>query len=55
MTDTKCEFCGSKQIIVEQPYVDRTTGKNLTDYCCTAQKKNREYDKKHFHPLFNDR
>ena len=48
----KCPFCGSKKIILETPYMDRVTGKKLTSYCCTAQKINKEYKEKHYHPIF---
>ena len=57
MTDTKCEFCGSKQIIIETPYVSLTekgTYEPTTSYCCNAQKRNRQHDKKRFHPLYNE-
>ncbi len=58
MTDTKCEFCGSKKVIVQSPYVElKGNGKYepITSYCCSAQKKNQEYEDKHYHPLFSEK
>lgn len=43
-----CPFCGSKELTVETPYVDRVTGKNKRVPCCPKSKRNTEYIKKRF-------
>lgn len=43
----KCPFCGSKEIIIETPYVNAFGDKEKT-YCCISMKKNSEYVKKRF-------
>lgn len=42
MTDKKCPFCGSTEIIVDTPYYDKH-GERITSYCCLGQKKNAAY------------
>ena len=38
----ECQFCGSKNIKIETPYIDRA-GQKITNFCCLAQKKNQSY------------
>ena len=40
MNNKACPFCGSKDIMIETPYVDRITGKKKVVPCCKAQKDN---------------
>ena len=53
MTKFKCEFCGSKELKIKTPFIDRVTGKPTETFCCRASKVNAEYDKKKWHPIFN--
>lgn len=54
MGDFQCAFCGSKTLLIDTPYVERTNewpvsyAKKQT-YCCKPQAKNQEYMKKHYH------
>lgn len=50
-----CSFCGSDKVKVETPYIDRVTGEHKTTICCQAQRKNQEYQKKHFHPIHGEK
>lgn len=49
--EQKCPFCGSTEMRIETPYVDRITGEKKTTYCCLSQKKNHEYADRNFHPV----
>jgi len=54
MSDKKCPFCGSKDIVVETPYIDRVTQKPKTTICCKAQRNNSDYREKRYGPVSND-
>ena len=43
----KCPFCGSKEMLIKSPYVEKG-GKEIYDFCCFPQKKNREHLDKRF-------
>jgi len=50
MTDYKCPFCGSKELMVTTPYLKPVTHEPIRTPCCKAQAKNMEYSKKRFDP-----
>lgn len=50
----KCTFCGAEEIRPETPYIDRVTGKHEKTYCCNAQKKNADFAKKRYSPVYGD-
>lgn len=44
-----CPFCGSPQVMIDTPFVDRVTGEKEQTYCCIYSKRNsknaaRKYD-----------
>lgn len=47
MEKPKCPFCGSEEILIKTPYVDRITGESETTYCCKAQAQNHKYINRH--------
>ena len=52
--EKKCPFCGSEKILLETPYVKLNRKGEYApqvSYCCNAQKKNGEYQRKRFSPL----
>jgi hypothetical protein len=49
----KCPFCGSEEIMVDTPYLDRH-GDKILAFCCNAQKKNHDYIEGHFDPRAED-
>jgi hypothetical protein len=53
MSEFKCNFCGSKELKVQSPYVElKSNGEYgpIENFCCQAQKQNALYVKKNFHP-----
>lgn len=50
-----CPFCGSKEIKVELPYIDRITGKPTTGFCCRNQARNADYAKKRYDPIYGEK
>lgn len=52
MSDFKCEFCGSKTMMIETPYMERTSDwppkyVPTKTYCCKTQAKNQKYQSHH--------
>lgn len=41
-----CQFCGSKELKIETPYID-AFGEKIYTWCCGAQKKNNKYIEAH--------
>lgn len=46
----KCQFCGSKKIRIETPYIDPITKEKQLTYCCRAQAQNQQYVKDRYLP-----
>jgi hypothetical protein len=42
----KCPFCGSKEIKIKTPYLDKF-GDPIFTFCCNAQKRNDKYVEAH--------
>jgi len=50
MIDTKpCPFCGSKDLIIDTPFIDRITRQPKRVPCCKGQKTNIEFRDKRYH------
>ncbi len=54
MSDKACPFCGSKNVMVQTPFIDPITKEAKKSFCCNASKKNQTYIDAKYHSIYTE-